>query len=75
MYSMLCVNDVHQCGCHTEYKILTSIKMLHYGAIDYHILQVAENTRFQIISENCLEVRSTEIKTKHILIRICGKVL
>jgi len=23
-------------------------EMLHYGAIDYHILQVAENTRFQI---------------------------
>jgi hypothetical protein len=48
--------------------------MLHYGAIDYHILQVAEKQDFKL-SENCSEVRSTGIKTKHILIRLHGKIL
>lgn len=51
---------------------LTSTEMLHYGAIDYHILQKTQDFK---LNENCSEVRSTGIKTKHILIRLRGKVL
>ena len=71
---MLCVLDVHQCGSQTEYKIL---QVQICFVMEPLIVTFCEWQKTEVfkLSENCSEVRNTGIKTKHILIRLCGKVL